>query len=205
MGCCWDILTFGPKYTKRGISDQCDAWANHNCDPMEHGGSFDCGGLPGGVVFTGKIFDTESEAREYLHRVSPRYEQIAVQFKKRTGKPLSPTQKLMNARKKVQELSAKYNELERKPHYAGVSSKTVSCKSCGSNLATAFCGKTYGNQCPVCKCDLRPPSTLENIARVKKNLLVAQKELQALEHGFEVKQTSGKYELWWAVACGVHY
>jgi hypothetical protein len=110
----------------------------------------------------------------------------------------------MTARKRVQELNVKYNEMERKPHYAGVSSKTVSCKSCGSNLATAFCGKPYYNHCPVCKCDLRPPSTLEAIARAKKNLLTAQKELQALEHGYELKQTSGKYELWWAVGCEVH-
>lgn len=198
-----EILTFKASMSKRAISDRCDEWANHNCDPWEHGGHYDCGGLYGGVRFTSKVFNTEREAMEYLQSTFGNYSQIAVQYKVPLGKAPSPTQKLLAARKKAGDCYQRLRAFD-KPHYAGVSSKTVTCKKCGSSLATAFCGKSYNNNCPVCRADLRPPSTLEALAKAQQNYKQATKELEALERGFETKQTSQKYELYWAVACEVH-
>lgn len=203
MGHACQILKFKSSMSKRAISDECDAWANANCDPYEHGGHYDCGGLRGGVRFTSKVFDTEREAMDYLESTFGNYDQIAVQFKRPVGKELSPTQKLLNARKKWKDCYQRLRAFD-KPHYAGVASKTVTCKKCGSSLATAFCGKSYNNNCPVCRADLRPPSTLEALAKAQSNYKQAQKELEMLERGFEQKQTARKYELYWAVACEVH-
>ena len=202
MGHCCQVLTFEPTATKAQIIAECNEWGNANSNYHECGGH---GGLGGQIRFTDKIFDTEDDATEYLDHTFGDYRLTAVRFKRSLmTKTAKPTQKLLAARKKVQELESRYSMLSRKPHYAGVSSKTVGCKKCGSALATAYCGRSYVNNCPVCGADLRPPSTLEIIERTKVNLAQARKELQALEKSFAQKQSGGKYALCWAVACEVH-
>lgn len=196
-----EILVFDEKLPKSRIQAGCDAWGDRHADLKERGGPGDGLGFP--VRFTDKVFNTEEEACSYLEHTFGDYKQIAVRFKRPLGKTPEPTQKLILARKRVQELYAKV-QLYRQPHYLGVKSKTIGCKNCGSTLATAFCGKTFTNNCPVCRADLRPPSTLKAMQTVQENYKKAKKELDILEQRYAESRTKAKYKMFWAVACEVH-
>ena len=193
------VLTFDAKATKEQIRKRCDAWAADHVDRRETSRTT----LVNPIQFTSQIFESEGEAEQFLNTTFGDYRMLAVRFKRPTGKVPQPTQRLMAVRKRVQDITARLQKYQ-KPHYAGVKSKTIGCKNCGSALATAYCGKTYGNNCPVCRADLRPPSTLDEIEIAQKQLKAAQKELIQLEREFQAKQTSRGYDLCWAVACEVH-
>lgn len=63
----------------------------------------------------------------------------------------------------------RYMKLNTAIHYENVKSNFISCRNCGSKIASQYFGKTVKNNCPVCKEDLRPESLLLKIAKAKKN------------------------------------
>lgn len=197
MGHACQILTFPVTMSTRKISAECGEWATYNCDLQERcGRGFDY--LD--VRFTDKVFNSYDEAEEYLNSTFGNYREIAVKYKKYPK--VQPNKNIADLERRIDEYSKRCNELN-KPHYASVTQKTVKCKSCGSSLATEYCGKTYRNICPICRADLRPESVLKKLADYEKTIQDLQKRKKE-EEKKQNQKNARKAELMWAVACEVH-
>lgn len=199
MGHACQILTFETE-DKKKIQARCDEWANANCDPWEHGGRYNCGGL-GYINYTSKVFDSYNEACAYLESTFGNYRQTAVQYRQYPNRKDSKKETAL--KEKVKKTWETYDALANKVHYKDVTSKYIACSKCGSKFSTEYCGKTWGNVCPICRADLRPKTTLDRIASLKKSWEDAKVALNE-----EVKKENDKNKknskLCWAVACEVH-
>lgn len=100
----------------------------------------------------------EQAAHEKIERLDNHdYDQLAVMYRK-TTRPNTKTFVSLSARRDA--LDKKLREVENRVHYKGAKSKFVSCKKCGSKIATGY---LHSNYCPVCREDLRPKSLLNSI------------------------------------------
>ena len=197
MGHACGILTFDTQ-DRNMIRTECDRWAAANADYEETHGM---GTLPGPIKFTSLIFDTYREAEEYLDGTFGDYRQTAVQYRSYPEAP-AETKVMQDLSRRCNEYRERIRELE-KPHYAGVTSKTVKCKKCGSSLSTEYCGKTWYNNCPVCRTELRPQTVIDKIVKYKAIIDELEKKRQEEEKKQLLKQKA-KSKLKWAVACEVH-
>lgn len=199
MGHAMSTLTFSAdKFSKKQIQVECDNWGNANADLVER--NFRLDGLGSQINFIDHVFDDFEIADAYLHQISGNYKQNAVKFKRYP--PLKPTTKTADLNRRIKEYSDKIQKLE-EPHYKGVKQATVKCKACGSSLATAYCGKSYLNHCPVCRADLRPKSTLDKIGTYRSTIERLSQQLEQL--GLQQRQKSKENpEIYWAVLCDVH-
>ena len=66
-------------------------------------------------------------------------------------------------------LMNKIDKLNASIHYEHAASKFISCKNCGSKIATEYFGKTVANCCPICNNDLRPKSITDRLDKLKKD------------------------------------
>lgn len=197
MGHITSILTFPADAPKSKISYECDEWARAN-------GSYEegCRSLPYPIRFTNRTFSSYEEAEEYLEKTFGNYSEIAVKYVKL---PEPKRTKTLDAlEKRASEAWTSARELDSKPHYAGVKQATVKCRTCGSSLSTKYCGRTYRNQCPVCRGDLRPASTIERIRKKKEEAESLQKRYMEERRKAQMK-SSAKPEIRWAVGCEVHF
>ncbi len=199
MGHACEILTFDGKESKAVIQAKCDEWGDYNCDLRERGGFG--GGLGHRISFTEKIFDNYRDAEKYLNGTFGNYAQTAVRY--RTYPGLKKTKAYEKLIIRLIETQRKLNKVKTKPHYQGVKQASVKCRKCGSVLATAFCGRSYTNRCPVCGNELRPASVLEKISRYEQNIRKLREETD-LERRKAEKKAENKTVLRWAVACEVH-
>lgn len=104
------------------------------------------------------ICDDEQAAQEKIERLDNHdYDQLAVMYRE-TTKPTTKTFASLLSRRDA--LDKKLHEIENCVHYKGAKSKFVSCKKCGSKIATGYLRSNY---CPVCREDLRPKSLLDSI------------------------------------------
>ena len=194
MGHTGQILVFPESMSKKEIQTKCDLWGDHNCDLEERGWILGNGlGFP--IKWTDRVFDCRDDAEEYLEHTFGNYRQTAVRFKEaKTTSAMAQVKKSLE--KNLQELT----ELSGTLHYKNAAAKMITCKKCGSSIATAYCGKTWNNNCPVCKSDLRPKSTLDRIQAKKQKVKILQEKYREEERR-TAKQNSSMY---WAVACEVH-
>lgn len=192
------ILTFPIEKSKAYINKKCDEWGDHNCDLEERGGVTGIGlGYP--LCFSDMTFDNYDSAYKYLDN-EPAYSQKAVKY--RVYPKIEKTKKVTDLEDRLNRAKERLAELN-KPHYKGVTIKSVKCKCCGSSLATAYCGKSYDNHCPICRSDLRPQSKLDQINACECLVTRLQKELKDEQKKAEQKARN-KSVLRWAVRCEVH-
>ena len=199
MGHICAILTFPADTPKQKIQDRCDRWGSANADQEVRG--YTGGGLGFPIRFTERLFENREKAEEYLEGTYGDYRQIAVRYYK--CPELKETAKMKTLAKQRSECAEKLRKLE-EPHYAGVSSRTVTCRHCGSALATAYCASGWRNRCPVCKAEMRPASVLERIARLREKQKTIEKEYRLEREKLEAKNRKAA-TLYWAVACEVHH
>ena len=198
MGHIIEILTFPDSMSKTAIQERCDRWGSANADQEERG--YTGGGLGDPIQFTRMVFDNYEEAVEYLDKTEA-YAQTAVRYYKYPE--LKETAKMKAIDKQRYECIEKLQKLE-EPHYAGVSSKTVTCRNCGSSLATAYCATGWRNRCPVCKAEMRPATVLERVARLREKRKSLENEYRIERKKLEAKNRKAA-KLYWAVCCEVHH
>ena len=198
MGHAITMLTFEENMPKSKIQERCDDWGNGNCDLQERGYALRGLGYP--INFTSWVFNSYEEAKKYLDTTIGNYRQTAVKYK--VYPKTEPSNIILDLERRIKEYKNRIAELN-KPHYANVKQATVKCKKCGSSLATSYCGRTYYNQCPICKEDLRPESTLQKIEQYNNTI----KELEQ-KRVDEIKKQNVKNEskvtYRWMVCCEVH-
>ncbi len=164
-----------------------NAWANANMEAV------DCGDYHAELdpleKITTTIFANEDEAREWIEKKDSFYWQVAVPF----YSPINTkyTKKCTELENRVSRLYREYDEMKRKIHYEGVKSQFISCKNCGSKLATSYV-KGFRNFCPVCKGDIRPKSMQDRINAKKEAYETAIEILTEERKRCEAKATQEK-------------
>ena len=199
MGHAISVLTFPCSDSIDSIQKACDEWGEYNCDPRERGGFGR--GLGHSIRFKSELtFDSYHKAYDWLMNHCGNYENYAVRYYKYPK--LEETKKMADIKRRIVEVKARIAALE-EPHFKGVKQSTVKCKKCGSSLATKYCGESYRNNCPICHSDLRPMTTLKQLAKA----IALRDELDEKllsENDKQNKKNIANAELHWAVCCEVH-
>ena len=99
----------------------------------------------------------------------------------------------MDLEKRIDELLKEYNEKNGFVHYGNVSSSFVTCRNCRSKIAQSYIKRNY---CPVCNSDMRPPSALETLKRLKERHDSLKKEYQKELNKQKAKYEDPKYYKW---------
>jgi hypothetical protein len=161
-----------------------------------------CSGLDKPIRWIDKILPNLEAAEEYIrNHDSGWYNQLAVKYRADVPGLTSKTQEILQER--AGRLRARANELSSNIHYKGVKSAFITCRNCGSKLASGYFGKSIVNNCPVCRSDLRPQSTLDLIAKAEANAKKAEKDL-AVENAKLQKKAADKAEIQWLVKIEYH-
>lgn len=135
----------------------------------------------GRTVRTGKIFDTEAEARDYAYTYGMDHEVTAVcQFRKPRSSKYITLEKRIDAEKK------KLNEYKKTHSVKAFKSASVGCDFCKSKLTIKF---LKDDECPVCGNDLRSKTTLDTINKYSKNIYQLSKELKDEEKTMKTQKT----------------
>lgn len=155
-----------------------------------------CCGLASPIRWIDHVCADYDEAHEYIREHDKGwYDQLAVKYRG-TEKPKTKAyENLVTRRKEVYDtLKARENKV----HYSADNTKSeyVSCKSCGSRLATKF---IRSNSCPLCKTELRPASALNSIDTSKKMLKEIDKKIKEMEI-----KASKKAKIYWLVKIEYH-
>lgn len=161
-----------------------------------------CSGLASNIQWKSRICYDEAEAYAYLEKIdSGWYDQLAVRFY--DYPKLKPSKTSDTLKERMERLTSRYHELQDAIHYKGVKSQLVTCRECGSKIATKYIGVKVNNICPVCHSDMRPESILELIEKAKQNASKAKKDYEAEVKKLQEKQKK-KAVLKWLVKIEYH-
>lgn len=157
-------------------------------------------GLPGQIRWIeNEILGSEEEARAYINEHDNGwYDQIAVRFKEvKTVK----SKKYEELSEKLMELRKDYNRRNSIYYATTVKSEFVGCKSCGSKLASKYIQST--NKCPLCKSDLRSPTTLSSLERLSERIKEVEKLLREEKQKLN-KKSENNTTIKWLVKIEYH-
>ncbi len=119
---------------------------------------------------TSKVYESQTKAEEAIEALDNGwYDSIAVPYLAYEGVKVVYTQEHKRTVERYQEADKKYRALAIKQHYTPqtVTSKTVSCKHCGTRYMVEH---LRGNRCCNCGQDLRPKSTLDRLEKMRANV-----------------------------------
>ena len=127
----------------------------------------DAGGLYNGIQFKSSLtpFENREKAYEYIQKIDTDYANICV--------PYLDYPNLKYDKSKLKDMESKLNELQReyygrcdRQYYTTetVKSAYLGCKNCGSRLAVKY---LRGNNCPLCRAEMRPDTELNKIKALK--------------------------------------
>ena len=179
--------TYPYSQSKKTIESKLAAYVEHAC--WEEGGH-----LNGIRWIDSKIYDSESAAREAIKKLDKGwYDCLAVPFR----------QADMSA-EKIRDLQAKecaawyaYNTANSEVLAKSFKSQLIGCKSCGSKLNKDF---LKSNRCPLCGTDMRSPTELQRIARLKAKAEAASNAKEAEER----KMGKKSKDIFWLVKIEYH-
>lgn len=198
MGHARHTFTFSLKTSEKAIVETVTDWSYENVDLREIG-------VPSRREYSidvwferNKVFNSFDEAAEYAGKAWR--DAVAVKYKEYP--PFKPTKAMDELTRRISEYDSRIAALD-KPHYANVKQTTVKCKCCGAVLPTEYCGKSYKNNCPVCRADLRPDSALSKLNSYKKTVADLRKRLGEETKKINAKNAS-KAVIKWCVCCDVH-
>lgn len=134
-----------------------------------------------GLFFKEKIFNTKSQAMEYLKTLPTTY---AVKYK--IGIPPSP--KMLTLQKRCQVQEEKWTNFlqEQEKRWAG---DFITCATCHSRINTHYITPPV---CPVCKQDLRPQTVLKKWQSLQKALYDVQKKYEQTSRKYNAQFTGGE-------------
>lgn len=123
-----------------------------------------------------EILNSEAEAQDYIEKHDDgNYDQLAIRFRDIYIKS-GMSKKYDALGKKLNGLKAEYQHKSSIAYATTVKSEYVGCKHCGSKLATRYIQNT--NKCPLCHSDLRSPTTLANLERLKERISETEKQFK---------------------------
>lgn len=120
-------------------------------------------GLPGKIRWLDcSPFDSRESAESYIRSVDNGwYDQLAVRYK---DVEIVKSRRYQYLEKRLHDLKNEYEKKNSICYATTVKSEYIGCKSCGSRLASKYIQHT--NKCPLCRNDLRSPTTLASLERL---------------------------------------
>lgn len=169
-------------------------------------GDWGCG-LPNDIrwLYSVTPFDCWDDAVEYMDRVDRGdYDQIAVRYRAipRNNKSVEKAKRHLSEAREAQYVA------ERQENYPATrTSQFITCPECGSKLNreklikhVTFSGR---NQCPLCRCDLRPKSSIDAYnKRVAKADAAVERATKALREA--EKRAAKNGEVRWCIKIEYH-
>ena len=199
MGHTRDVLTFPLKISEQEINAVVSDWNYNHMDWKEAGYPHRENYSVKTIYERNRIFDSFDDAVEYV-KYKADWGGYAVKY--REYPEFKPTKAMQDLQKRIFEYRKRIDALN-KPHYKGVKQATIKCKRCGASLPTSYCGKTWFNDCPICRAELRPQSVLDK----QKNYRNTLKDLEK-RYNTEVKKINekneAKAEIKWCVGVDAH-
>lgn len=178
--------TYPENCNKAKVQKEWDNYVAH--EDRQEGAS----GLGSSIRWIDHVCSDSEEAKEYIkERDSGWYDQLAVKFL--DYPELIKTQKLLKLEQRASTLRKKLFVEERKVHAKELKSAYVSCKGCGSRLSTEH---IVSNFCPLCRTDLRSPSVLNSIEKLRKQANTAEEAAKAEYRRCCEKQKRGARVCW---------
>lgn len=174
--------------SKKSIESKLSTYAEARCVEER-------GGLPCGINWiNSKIYDSEADAREAVERMSTaRYNCIAVPFRQAD----MSAEKIRDLQRKECAAWNAYNTASREVVAKSFKSQYLGCKNCGSKLNKDF---LLTNRCPLCGTDMRSPTELQRIARLKAKAEAASNAKEAEER----KMSKKSKDMFWLVQIEYH-
>ena len=145
-------------------------------------------------ILEDKLFDNYHEAYEYIRNLAGGYCDTAVRFRDTESIDLELPKYLINKDERIKREEKLLSELTANRHFKDHKSNYISCKGCGSKINTEFMRDR--NNCPVCRADMRPKSTLERIEKKEELVKRLESELDQELNDFHKKQID-KYPIKW--------
>lgn len=156
-------------------------------------------GLPSPIRWIDQVCDSYEDAHRYIEEHDKGwYDQLAVKY--RHYPTLVKTKKLLDLEQRSTALSKKLYDEECKVRTKEMKSAYVSCKKCGSKLSTEFLNSNF---CPLCHNDLRSPTTLNSIKRLKEQAKAVKKAADE-EYRKCCEKQKKKAEIRWLVKVEYH-
>lgn len=148
------------------------------------------------------VLNSYDEAVDYIDNHDFSYGQIAVKYKHQND--FKPSKTLVALKERAAKARREHYELNNAYHFKNHKSATIGCKKCGSKISLEYHKKYHKNNvCPVCREDLRPASTLERIAALKKKEEDLSKQCYEREKAERMKSIS-KATTYWLVKTEFH-
>lgn len=169
--------TYPENVDKKKVQAEWDDTVRHIC--WQEGAS----GLGRPIRWLDKVCGSYEEAEEYIQKQDKGwYDQLAVKYLDYGD--VQPSKKVVELREKVGKLGCVFHKKDTEPHFANAQAAFITCKGCGSKISRIY---LRGNQCPVCRTDMRPDSTLKSIQSAKASYLKAKAALEAEEKKHQEK------------------
>lgn len=169
--------TYPENVNKQKVQAEWDAAVRRIC--YQEGAS----GLGSPIRWLDKVCESYDDAMEYIRQKDKGwYDQLAVKYLDYGG--IQPNKKMMELQERVKTLYAAYIGKSGRFHFADAQAAYITCKGCGSKISRTH---LKGNQCPVCRADMRPDSTLKSIQSAKASYEKAQAALKVEEKKHQEK------------------
>ncbi len=165
--------TYPENVDKKKVQAEWDAEVQRICH--QEGAS----GLGSPIRWLDKVCNSYDDAEEYIEsKDNGQYDQLAIKYLEWQDMEIPSSKKILELRKRTHTLHTCYINKANKFHFANSQAVYVTCKGCGSKISRTH---LKGNQCPVCKSDMRPDNVLKSIESAKASLEKARKALKAEE------------------------
>ena len=164
MGHNVKLFTYPISKSQAEITQELSSYVEHAC--------WQEGGTLGRIRWlSNKIYDSYDAAEAAIEKQDKGwYDNIAVQFHQ-----CDDDKKLMVLREKESAAWKAYRTADSAVFAADFLSKMISCKKCGSKLNREYLKFNY---CPLCHADMRSPTLLKKIDRLKKAAEAASKAVE---------------------------
>jgi len=185
---------------KKRIETELNDYARHAT--WQEGGS----GLYSSIRWIDKIFETYSEAQQYIDRNDRGdYDQLAVKYKEYGSVDKTKLTKYNELSAKCKEAYDKVNKLENTNHFKEVKAAYIGCPHCGSKINreiyTTKWTAVKPNYCPVCRESMLKDTMLKQIESAKEKHKKLQEQAKA---EYEKQQKKNKPTERWLVKIEYH-
>ena len=185
--------TYNENVDRKKVESELSTYVSH--ETWREGG----GGLPSPIRWLDIVCSNYEKALQYIEDHDKGwYDQLAVKFREYPKLEPSKTMISLDERRK--------NELSKKVEYAKAHSVStfkaeyIGCPECGSKLKKAL---LRGENCPLCRAELRSKTTMETLKRYDNNVHELDEKIKAERLKMEQKNIA-KASIKWLVKIEYH-
>ena len=145
------------------------------------------------------VCEDKQQAYEYIKSHDDGwYDQLAVKY--RVYPTCEPTKALLNLKERLKKEEEKKKTYERAHSISSFKIEYIGCPNCGSKLKRTL---IHGENCPLCRTELRSKTTIETIKRYEDNIKNIGKQIRDEERKINLKNIK-KAKIKWLVKIEYH-